>query len=56
MNESGRIMKAYESINAGSKPTTGKRSKMFVGNYIIERHDENGNIELVTINVPDEIL
>jgi len=56
MNESTRIMEAYNSIDRKSQSTYGKRTKMLVGKYIIEQQDENGNMQLVTVNVPDEIL
>ncbi len=56
MNESGRILDAYKKIKASPFSASGKRTKMLVGNYIIEQLDENGNLELVTASVPDEIL
>jgi hypothetical protein len=55
MNESGRILDAYKTIKSSLFSVPRKRAKMLVGNYIIEQLDENGNLELVVVSVPDEI-
>ena len=31
-------------------------NKMLLGTYTVERMDEHGNPEMVTVNVPDEIF
>lgn len=54
MNDSDRILNTYKTTKTSPFSVSGKRTKMLVGTYIIEQLDGNGNLEQITVTVPDE--